>query len=66
MARNCCKKCNECEMLIDDHEVVIENKNELFPHRKFVNAVKCMKFGQIAFTLIELPESKLMDDIIFR
>ena len=66
MKRNCCKRCNECEMLIENHEIVVEEKRGLFPHRRFVPAVKCMKFGQSAFTLIELPESKLMNDFIFK
>ena len=65
MNRVCCKKCNDCEMLIDNHEIVVENKSGLFPHRRFVQGVKCMKFGQSAFTLVELPESK-MDDIVYR
>ena len=65
MNRKCCKKCDDCEMLIENHEIVIEDKKGLFPHRHFVQGVKCMKFGQSAFSTIALPKSE-MDDFIYR
>lgn len=64
--RQCCKKCNECEMLMEDEIITIIEKNGLKDTRRVVPAVKCMKFGQLAFTLVELPESQLLDDIIWR
>ena len=65
MKRQCSKKCNECEMLIDNHEIVIDNKCGVIPHRRFIKGVKCMKFGQSAYTLVQLPNST-MDDYIIR
>ena len=65
MSRNCCKRCNECEMLIEDHEIVI-NTIGITSKTEIVPAVKCMMFGQSAFTLVELPESQLMDDFIIK
>lgn len=64
--RQCCKKCNECEMLIKDESIVIIDKHGLNEKRRVVDAVKCMKFGQYAFTIAELPESQLLDDMIWR
>lgn len=66
MNRKCCKRCNECEMLIEDHEIVINTITGLTSTTEIVPAVKCMKFGQSAFTLVELPESQIMDDIIIK
>ena len=63
--RVCCKRCNECEMLMEDESIVIIEKHG-FNEKKVVDAVKCMKFGQYAFTLVELPESQLLDDMIWR
>ena len=64
MQRKCSKRCNECEMLIEDHEIVVDNKSGLFPHRRFIKGVKCMKFGQSAYTLVQLPHSTMDDYIV--
>lgn len=64
--RVCCKRCNECEMLIEDESIVIIDKNGFNEKRRVADAVKCMKFGQYAFNIAELPESQLLDDMIWR
>lgn len=61
----CNKNCKECEMLIEDHEIVIVEKTGLLPHRRYVRGVKCMKYGQSAYSTVSLPTST-MDDFIYR
>lgn len=53
-------------MLIEDENIVIIDKNGFNEKRRVADAVKCMKFGQYAFTIAELPESQLLDDMIWR
>lgn len=66
MVRKCCKRCNECEMLIEDESIVVIKQQGLSETRRVIPAVKCMKFGQYATTLVELPESKILDDILYK
>lgn len=65
MARNCCKMCNDCEMLIEDESIVIIKQYGLSESRKFIPAVKCMRYGQYAFSPSELPKSTILDDMIW-
>jgi hypothetical protein len=63
--RSCCKRCNECEMIAET-EIVIVEQHGLTESRRFVPALKCRRFGQVSTTYVQLPESKQMDEIIFR
>ena len=63
--RNCCKKCNECEMVMET-EIVIITQHGLDEKRRFVPALKCKRFGQVSTTYVQLPESKQLDEIIYR
>lgn len=65
MKRNCCNNCIECEMLIEDESIVVIKKHGLSETRKFIPAVKCMKFGQYATSVEELPGSQMLDDMIW-
>jgi hypothetical protein len=62
--RNCSKRCNKCENCIDWEIVKITQKG-LFEDRKTIDALKCIRFGQVSTTYVELPESKLLDDFIY-
>lgn len=64
MPRNCCNNCINCEMLIEDESIVFV-KQGFNETRRVVPAVKCMRYGQYATTLVELPNSKLLDDMIW-
>lgn len=65
MVRKCCKRCNQCEMLIEDESIVVIKQQGLSETRRVIPAVKCMKFGQYSTTLVSLPESKILDDTIY-
>lgn len=65
MRRNCCNKCMECEMLIEDESIVLIKQQGLSETRRFIPAVKCMRFGQYAFNPSELPKSQILDDMIW-
>ena len=64
MSRNCCNNCVNCEMLMEDEFIVIIKQIGLSENRRVVPAVKCMRFGQYATTIVELPKSQLLDDMI--
>jgi len=65
MRRNCCNNCIECEMLIDDESIVIIKQQGFSETRRVIPAVKCMRFGQYATSLVELPKSNILDDMIW-
>lgn len=65
MSRNCCNDCVNCEMLMEDESIVIIKQIGLSETRRVVPAVKCMRFGQYATTIVELPKSQLRDDMIW-
>lgn len=65
MRRKCSKNCIECEMLMRDESIVLIKQHGLSETRRFLSAVKCMRFGQYAFNLSELPRSQILDDIIW-
>ena len=65
MRRNCCNKCMECEMLIEDESIVLIKQQGLSETRRFIPAVKCMRFGQYATSIRELPRSQILDDMIW-
>lgn len=65
MRRNCCNNCIECEMLIEDDSIVVIKQHGLSETRRIVPAVKCMRFGQYATSLRELPRSQMLDDMIW-
>lgn len=65
MRRNCCNKCMECEMLIEDESIVVIKQHGLSETRRFIPAVKCMRFGQYATSIRELPRSQILDDMIW-
>ncbi len=65
MRRNCCNNCIECEMLIEDENIVVIKQQGFSETRSFIPAVKCMRFGQYAFNPSELPKSTLLDDMIW-
>jgi hypothetical protein len=52
-------------MLIEDESIVLIKQMGLSESRRVVPAVKCMKFGQYATTIVELPKSQLLDDMIW-
>ena len=64
MSRNCCNDCIRCEMLMEDEFIVFVKQQGFTETRRVVPAVKCMKFGQYATTIEELPKSQLLDDMI--
>ena len=65
MRRNCCNNCMECEMLIEDESIVVIKQQGFSETRRCLPAVKCMKFGQYATSIRELPKSTLLDDMIW-
>ena len=65
MRRNCCNNCIECEMLIEDESIVVIKQHGLSETRIFIPAVKCMRFGQYATSIVELPRSDILDDMIW-
>ena len=65
MIRKCCKNCIECEMLIKDESIVVIKQHGLLETRSFIPAVKCMKFGQYATSVRDLPKSDILDDMIW-
>lgn len=65
MRRNCCKNCIECEMLIEGESIVVIKQHGLSETRSFIPAVKCMRFGQYATSIGELPRSQILDDMIW-
>ena len=65
MRRNCCNNCIECEMLIEDESIVVIKQHGLSETRSFIPAVKCMRFGQYATSIRELPRSQILDDMIW-
>ena len=65
MSRNCCKRCNDCEMLMEDESIVLIKQQGLSETRRFIPAVKCMRFGQYATSINELPKSDILDDMIW-
>ena len=52
-------------MLMEDESIVIIKQIGLSETRRVVPAVKCMRFGQYATTIVELPKSQLRDDMIW-
>lgn len=64
MRRNCCNNCIECEMLIEDESIVVIKQHGLSETRSFIPAVKCMRFGQYATSIGELPKSTILDDMV--
>ena len=65
MRRKCCNNCIECEMLIEDESIVVIKQHGLSETRSFMPAVKCMRFGQYATSLVELPKSEILDDMVW-
>ena len=65
MARNCCNDCVNCEMLIEDEIIVVIKQQGFSEIRRVIPAVKCMRFGQYATSLVELPKSNILDDMIW-
>lgn len=65
MRRNCCNNCIECEMLIEDESIVVIKQQGFSETRRVIPAVKCMRFGQYATSLLELPKSNILDDMIW-
>ena len=65
MRRNCCNNCMECEMLIEDEIIVVIKQQGFSKTRRCLPAVKCMKFGQYATSIGELPKSDILDDMIW-
>ena len=65
MRRNCCNNCIECEMLIEDESIVVIKQHGLSETRSFIPAVECMRFGQYATSIVELPRSDILDDMIW-
>ena len=66
MRRKCCNNCIECEMLIEDESIVVIKQHGLSEARRFIPAVKCMRFGQYATSINELPKSQILDDMIWK
>ena len=65
MRRNCCKNCIGCEMLIEDESIVVIKQHGFSETRSFIPAVKCMRFGQYATSVRELPKSQMLDDMVW-
>ena len=65
MRRNCSKNCSSCEMLMEDESIVVIKQNGFSEIRRFIPAVKCMRFGQYAFNPSELPKSDILDYMIW-
>ncbi len=65
MRRKCCNNCIECEMLIEDESIVVIKQHGLSETRSFMPAVKCMRFGQYATSVRDLPKSDILDDMIW-
>lgn len=65
MRRNCCNNCSICEMLIEDESIVVIKQHGFSETRRVIPAVKCMRFGQYATSLVELPKSTILDDMIW-
>lgn len=65
MRRNCCKNCIKCEMLIEDESIVVIKQQGFSETRRCLPAVKCMRFGQYAISIDELPKSDILDDMIW-
>lgn len=65
MRRNCCNNCIECEMLIEDESIVVIKQQGFSETRRCLPAVKCMRFGQYATSIGELPRSDILDDMIW-
>ena len=65
MSRNCCKRSNDCEMLMEDESIVLIKQQGLSETRSFLPAVKCMRFGQYATSVRGLPKSDIFDDMIW-
>ena len=65
MARNCCKDCVNCEMLIEYESIVLIKGQGFSETRSFIPAVKCMRFGQYATSIGELPKSTILDDMVW-
>lgn len=63
--RFCSKKCNECEMCMET-ELVVVTQDGLQEKRREIPALKCGRFGQVSTTYVQLPESKQLDEIIYR
>lgn len=64
--RDCNQKCDVCEMCNENYEITLVDKKGYIHHKRYIRGVKCMKYGQIAFTLLELPKSTITDNVIFR
>ena len=65
MRRNCCNNCIGCEMLVEDESIVVIKQHGLSETRSFIPAVKCMRFGQYATSVRDLPKSDILDDMIW-
>ena len=52
-------------MLIEDESIVLIKQHGLSETRSVIPAVKCMRFGQYATSLVELPKSQILDDMIW-
>lgn len=65
--RKCCKKCTECEMLMEDEFIaVITQHGPFYETRHLIEGVKCMKFGQYAESVNDLYKSEDYDGEIYR
>ena len=62
----CNKKCEKCENLNSNFEITLEIQSGLFPHRRYIKGVKCTKYGQNAYSVVELPHSQQFNDIIYQ
>lgn len=65
MRKNCCENCSECEMLIEDESIVVIKQKGFSETRSLIPAVKCMRYGQYATSINELPRSQILDDMIW-
>ena len=52
-------------MLMKDESIVVIKQHGFSETRRFIPAVKCMRFGQYAFNPSELPKSQILDDMIW-
>ena len=52
-------------MLIEDESIVVIKQHGLSETRSFILAVKCMRFGQYATSVRDLPKSDILDDMIW-
>ena len=52
-------------MLIEDESIVVIKQQGFSETRRCLPAVKCMRFGQYATSIGELPKSTILDDMVW-